>query len=226
MTHTAVVLFQTNLVQRSSVSQAELSSREMTRSVPALLAKVTRLRPRVICFNGKGIWLHVERSLRPQADHGDDDRDGAGLVPVPRTAESSVTVKEEEMDDLAPGASVDPVPGARPPKAEPALEPTAFNTTTDSACPGTDGDGDGVSRRYLLAVQSAERTSDSSALSPSMRARCSGATSTSRASSKRATAGARSAFAYGLQPYKIVHDVMGNVRVPLLLRARIIEIFV
>ena len=195
----------------------------MTRSVPALLAKVTRLRPRVICFNGKGIWLHIERSLRTQADHGDDDRDGAGLVPVPRTAESSVTVKEEEMDDLAPGASVDPVPGARPPKAEPALEPTAFNTTTDSACPGTDGDG--VSRRYLLAVQSAERTSDSSALSPSMRARRSGATSTSRASSKRATAGARSAFAYGLQPYKIVHDVMGNVRVPLL-RARIIEIFV
>ena len=195
----------------------------MTRSVPALLAKVTRLRPRVICFNGKGIWLHIERSLRTQADHGDDDRDGAGLVPVPRTAESSVTVKVEEMDDLAPGASVYPVPGARPPKAEPALEPTAFNTTTDSACPGTDGDG--VSRRCLLAVQSAKRTSDSSALSPSMRARRSGATSTSRASSKRATAGARSAFAYGLQPYKIVHDVMGNVRVPLL-RARIIEIFV
>ena len=128
------------------------------------------------------------------------------------------------MDDLAPGASVDPFRGARPHEAEPELEPTAFNATTDSACPGTAGDGDGVSLRYVLAVRSAERTSDSSALSPSMRARRSGATSTSWASSKRATAGARSAFAYGLQSYKIVHDVMGNVRVPLLLRARIIEI--
>jgi hypothetical protein len=133
---------------------------------------------------------------------------------VPRASDSIVAVKEEEMDDLAPGASADPVQDARPPKAEPESEPTGFNATTVSACPGTDGDGGSVSRRYLLAVQSAERTSDSTAISPSMRARSSGAIPASRDPSKRAAAGVRSAFAYGLQPYKAVHDVMGNVRVP------------
>ncbi|KAI0302820.1 uracil-DNA glycosylase-like protein [Multifurca ochricompacta] len=53
----------TNLVERPSTSEAELSSQEMASSVPALLARVARLYPRIICFVGKGIWLHVERAF-------------------------------------------------------------------------------------------------------------------------------------------------------------------
>ncbi|KAH9954776.1 uracil-DNA glycosylase-like protein [Russula dissimulans] len=52
----------TNLLARPSTSITELSKQEMADSVPALLANVVRLRPRVVCFVGKGIWLHVERS--------------------------------------------------------------------------------------------------------------------------------------------------------------------
>jgi hypothetical protein len=99
----------------------------MTCSAPALLAKVMCLCPCVICFNGKGIWLHIEHSLCPQANHSDNDRDGTGLVPVPHAAKGSVMVKEEEMDDLAPGTLVDPVRGMQPPKAKLELEPTAFH---------------------------------------------------------------------------------------------------
>ena len=96
-------------MQRLSISQAELSSQEMTHSAPTLLAKVMCLRLHVICFNRKGIWLHIKHSLHPQADHSDEDRDGTGLMPVPHVTEGSMMVKEEEMDDLALGALVDPV---------------------------------------------------------------------------------------------------------------------
>jgi len=81
----------------------------MTHSAPTLLAKVMCLRLHVICFNRKGIWLHIKHSLHPQADHSDEDRDGTGLMPVPHVTEGSMMVKEEEMDDLALGALVDPV---------------------------------------------------------------------------------------------------------------------
>ncbi|KAH9059791.1 uracil-DNA glycosylase-like protein [Lactarius vividus] len=52
-----------NLVDRPSTSQAELSAQEMASSVPALLAKIARFRPRVVCFIGKGIWLHVRETV-------------------------------------------------------------------------------------------------------------------------------------------------------------------
>ncbi|KAH9171552.1 uracil-DNA glycosylase-like protein, partial [Lactarius sanguifluus] len=57
-----------NLVDRPSTSQAELSAQEMASSVPALLTKIARFRPRVVCFIGKGIWLHVERALKLKGD--------------------------------------------------------------------------------------------------------------------------------------------------------------
>ncbi|KAI9462883.1 uracil-DNA glycosylase-like protein [Lactarius psammicola] len=53
----------TNLVDRPSTSEADLSAQEMASSVPALLTKIAGCRPRVVCFIGKGIWLHVERAL-------------------------------------------------------------------------------------------------------------------------------------------------------------------
>ena len=188
---------------------ADLSSQEMARSVPTVLDKVARLRPRVVCFIGKGIWLHVERSLRLQADGSE----GSGLVVRP--TDRCLTLKEEEIDNLMPRASVNP--DARPAKPEP--EPTAFHATTDSARQGTEGGY--VLRRYLLAVQKAEESSDTGSLSSSPSTTARGGGIASRASRKAA---ARSAFAYGLQPYKAVHDAATNVSDPHL-RTRIIEIF-
>ncbi|KIM78187.1 hypothetical protein PILCRDRAFT_75863 [Piloderma croceum F 1598] len=57
----------TNLVERPSAEQAELSPSEMMDSVPSLLAKVARYRPRVVCFVGMGIWRVVEKVLAKSA---------------------------------------------------------------------------------------------------------------------------------------------------------------
>ena len=192
-------------MDRPSASMADLSSQEMARSVPTLLAKIARLRPRVACFIGKGIWLHVERSLRLQADGSD----GSGLVA--RTTERCVTLKEEEMDSLMPHASVRS--DMRPSKAEPGPTPFDANATTDSAR-GTEG-GE-ISRRHLLAVRKADEILETGSLSSS-----SPSTTVRRRVSPKAQA--RSAFAYGLQPYKAVHDAATNVRDPHP-RTRIIEI--
>lgn len=54
----------TNLVDRPSIEQAELSPAEMATSVPAFLSKVARWRPRIVCFVGRGIWLCVEKALQ------------------------------------------------------------------------------------------------------------------------------------------------------------------
>jgi hypothetical protein len=47
-----------------SLQQAELSKAEMVESVPAFIAKVTRYRPRIVCFVGVGIWDIVERAMK------------------------------------------------------------------------------------------------------------------------------------------------------------------
>lgn len=57
----------TNLVERPSSEAGELSPAEMAASVPALLAKIARMRPRIVCFVGMGIARVVLRALRDQA---------------------------------------------------------------------------------------------------------------------------------------------------------------
>lgn len=42
---------------------AELSPAEMVEAVPAFLAKVSKYRPRIVCFVGMGIWRTVEKAL-------------------------------------------------------------------------------------------------------------------------------------------------------------------
>jgi thymine-DNA glycosylase len=50
----------------SSIQQeGELSVAEKVAAVPAFLAKVSRYRPRIVCFVGMGIWVDaVEKALR------------------------------------------------------------------------------------------------------------------------------------------------------------------
>jgi hypothetical protein len=71
----------------------------MANAVPALLARIARWRPRVICFNGKGIWVHVEHSLQQQLIHsyGSDDSVATGSrVAVPKRED------EEELKPIIP----------------------------------------------------------------------------------------------------------------------------
>ncbi|KAG6809033.1 hypothetical protein H0H92_001865 [Tricholoma furcatifolium] len=53
----------TNLVERPTAEQNELSSNEQTASVPILLEKVARYRPRVVCFLGLGIAQKFQSQL-------------------------------------------------------------------------------------------------------------------------------------------------------------------
>ncbi|MBI3089039.1 MAG: mismatch-specific DNA-glycosylase [Candidatus Tectomicrobia bacterium] len=53
----------TDLVRRSTPSSADLTRREVARGREALLAKLQRYAPRVICFNGKGVYEHVRPRL-------------------------------------------------------------------------------------------------------------------------------------------------------------------
>ncbi|KAJ3552107.1 hypothetical protein NM688_g4331 [Phlebia brevispora] len=46
----------TNLVDRPSAEQSELSSDEMRAAVPDLVSKILKFRPRVVCFLAKSIW--------------------------------------------------------------------------------------------------------------------------------------------------------------------------
>ena len=182
----------------------------MANSVPALLAKVVRLRPSVVCFVGKGIWLHVERSFQLRTGHGDRDNDtGAsarGLVA--RASETCEAMKEEERDDLvgcAPAVSAE----ARPRQVK-----TETELVTGFERPGKELEGGDVTRRHPLAVQDVKGALDAPLMGTGPR---------SASMPRRATA--RSVFAYGLQPYKALHDVVPKVRENILPYA-FLEIFV
>jgi len=54
----------TNLVDRPTAEQTELSNGEQLASVPGFLAKIARYRPRTVCFVGLSIAKVVETSLK------------------------------------------------------------------------------------------------------------------------------------------------------------------
>ena len=194
---------QINLVDRPSTSQADLSAQEMASSVPALLTKIARFRPRVACFIGKGIWQHVERALShhhhhlPKSDPGDQNAGitlGAHtsvqgnvlllLLSEPEPAKTPVTVpRKDELSVYFPldGSGDTPVV-ERPLKAEPkgALD-------------------------FCESVKLEE--SEQKVITQ----RRGGISSLRKDKAPRAPA-----FAYGLQPFKAVHDTVPSVRHPLL----------
>jgi hypothetical protein len=173
----------------------------MASAVPTLLAKIACLRPRIICFVGKGIWLHVERSLRP--GKGNDAE--ACAVLATHAGKTGVMMKEEESGQMIERAPVSL--NARAVKPEP--EFVAFGVA-NSSNPGADGD---VPLRQILIVQRAEERLPDATLSPSspITTRC-GSISSRYAAPRKAEAATGLTFAYGLQPYKAVHNVEPNVR--------------
>jgi hypothetical protein len=171
----------------------------MASAVPTLLAKIACFRPRIICFVGKGIWLHVERSLRL----GITVDAGASPVLSAHASETGVILKEEETGHL-----IERAPGSVNLRvAKPGSELLAFSFT-DSAKPGADGD---VPPRQFLNVQ--KDIKEVSDTTPSFTTRYGSMSPRNVALPKAKNfKAAGSTFAYGLQPYKAVHDVTPNVR--------------
>ncbi|KAI0258381.1 hypothetical protein BC834DRAFT_82436 [Gloeopeniophorella convolvens] len=158
----------TNLVARPSAAEAELSAQDMADGVPVLLAKLARLRPRVLCFVGKGIWLHVERALRTTA--GARGNGGGGARGPLASSSALARVFEAEA-----GASLVP-----------------------------------AQEHAAIKVEEGPAADLGAGLPPSM--------STSRPKAGRGRTSAAKAkaaappFAYGLQPYKALHDAVPGVR--------------
>ncbi|KAI0076151.1 DNA glycosylase [Panus rudis PR-1116 ss-1] len=81
----------TNLVDRPSAEQAELSNQDMVSGVPVLLSKIARFKPRVVCFVGKGIWtvFHKEASKRVDvsSSHVSSESSSASTTPTDPSVE-------------------------------------------------------------------------------------------------------------------------------------------
>lgn len=208
----------------------------MSNSVPALLAKIARWRPRVMCFNGKGIWLHVERSFQQQLiqRNGSDGSAATGS----RVLEPKREV-EEELKPIIPDMGQE-----RPVKTEqvtarslqqPPLKKDTSNdrVATKSRVPATRREGEECKpsvadteqerKRRGFASGAGNATANSSNLDAGrvLRSSTSAAVTVGRRSEissqsspvtpRRVATTTQSTFVYGIQPYKAVHDVP-NVR--------------
>ncbi|KAJ7741534.1 uracil-DNA glycosylase-like protein [Mycena maculata] len=78
----------TNLVDRPTSEQTELSKKEQLASVPFFLAKIARYRPRIVCFVGLSIAKVVESSLNVTLS---DSTKSWGLRPYKMVHPSSST---------------------------------------------------------------------------------------------------------------------------------------
>ena len=213
----------------------------MAGGVSALLAKIARLRPRVVCFNGKGIWLHVERSLQQQQlmiqSDGDRSHDSTSATVGPKR-------EDEESKPIMADTNQE-----RPVKTERGLGTRSLRrlllkkdtssdgvaATSEMALPNKEEEEDlkpsvtvlvhtdHDTKRERSASGASSSTADSSGsdagpiLRPSTEVTAlvghgSALSSPSSPISPRRTATVtQSTFAYGMQPYKAVHDVVPKV---------------
>jgi hypothetical protein len=225
-------------VERASISEAQLLKRELADSAPALLAKIARWRPRVMCFNGKGIWLHVERLLQQQLIHENAANGPRVVVPkreleheelkpiipdidqerpvktervTPRLLQQPPPLKKDTSNDgVATTSGV-----AVPKKEEEDCEPSVA-ADTEQGRPSKTKRGRSASGASSTTANSsnldAGRVLRPSASAPVPVARRSAVVSSPSSSSPvtpRRTA--TSTFVYGIQPYKAVHDVVPKV---------------
>lgn len=92
----------TNLVHRPSAEAGELNTIEFTAGVPELLEKIARLRPRIVCFVGKGIWDAFERTARIQIAQASSPT-AAPALSTPQVSEGGRTLpqKRERVSGVA-----------------------------------------------------------------------------------------------------------------------------
>lgn len=206
----------TNLVERPSTSEAELSVQEMADSVPALLTKIARLRPRVTCFVGKGIWLHVERALRSlKGDAAGDKNAGSREDPTQAPLLGARAPGHHVVEAVKPAVAPKDERSAyfhlvgdtvrleqRQLKAEP--EPLDFCGVVRLEESGSE-----VSTKQNTISEVEETVNDTPMPSLSLPRRGGGSrASAPRPASKKAKALPAPAFAYGLQPFKAVHNAV------------------
>jgi hypothetical protein len=222
-------------VERASISQAQLLKREMADSAPALLAKIACWRPRVMCFNGKGIWLHVERLLQQQLIH-ENAANGPRVVVPKREHDEHEELKPiiPDIDQERPAKTerVTPRLLQQPPPLKKDTSNDGVATTSGVAAPkkeeedcepsvaDTDQGRPLKTKRERSASGASSGTANSSNLDagrvlrpcasvPVPVARGSAVYSPSSPVTPRRTA--TSTFVYGIQPYKAVHDVVPKV---------------
>lgn len=80
----------------------ELNTIEFTAGVPELLEKIARLRPRIVCFVGKGIWDAFERTARIQIAQASSPT-AAPALSTPQVSEGGRTLpqKRERVSGVA-----------------------------------------------------------------------------------------------------------------------------
>ena len=220
--------------------------------MPALLAKIARWRPRVICFNGKGIWLHVERSLHQQQlnqSYGSDDDNGSSsVVVVPKREELKPIIADKEgqerpvKTELVAVARSPPLQQQPPPKKDTSNDGVATRSRVatlkreEEECKPSVADTDqGRSMRTRRerpasgeGASHAPTTANSSNLDAGRVTFGRGGSELPSPSSpvtpRRVATTTQSTFVYGIQPYKAIHDV--KVRVLLLTDVFFSKIFI
>lgn len=85
---------QTNIVGRPSTSSTELTRAEKIASVPALLKKVSSLRPRIMCFIGREVAEAVEAAIR---QHHGSKRKTASPVKSADTSKADLKVRSAKI---------------------------------------------------------------------------------------------------------------------------------
>ena len=195
--------------------------------MPALLAKIARWRPRVMCFNGKGIWLHVERSLQQQLIQTNGSNDSAP------TGSRVLVPKREDEDELKP--IISDMRQERPVKTE---QDTARSLQPPSLKKDTSNHGVATRSRRVVGLKREEEERKPSVANADQKkslkskkgSSASGAgntpanssnldadrvlrpsTSVQRPVSSPSSAVTPRTFVYGIQPYKAVHDVIPEV---------------
>lgn len=211
----------------------------MANSVPALLAKVARWRPRVICFNGKGIWLHVERSLQQQlvqSDGSDDSAATGSRVVVPKKENEEKPIIGQERPVKTEWATTRSLQQPPPPLKKDTSndgvatksEMMALKREAEEYKPrivDTDQERPSKTKRERSGSGASSTTANSSSLDAGRFLRPSNSTSVTMpdgsenavaspsnpVAPRRAATASQSTFVYGIQPYKTVHDVVPEV---------------
>ncbi|CDO72827.1 hypothetical protein BN946_scf185002.g12 [Trametes cinnabarina] len=86
----------TNLVERPSAQAAELANSEFTAGVPALLHKIVRKRPRVVCFVGKAIWESFIKAAAPSI-LANEELVSADVDPYEVSVKTEVVTAQDHM---------------------------------------------------------------------------------------------------------------------------------
>ncbi|GJE94002.1 mismatch-specific DNA-glycosylase [Phanerochaete sordida] len=104
----------TNLVDRPTAEQSELSANEMRTGVPTLMTKLAKHRPRIVCFLSKGIWeTFLREAYRLAAPSTPASPSSSSPIPTPpsgQLAQSRTPPVKSKYFGSPPAAEADVLP--------------------------------------------------------------------------------------------------------------------